>query len=657
MVDEMAPQQRLAEILAQVRASVADLADKCPDPIKAACRDLDAKFLSLEEAVQETYSFWKKEDFRRRDSRCQILLDATFEGIAITQAGRIIDANKQLAAMLGYEASELVGKEVASLLPPEDRKRILGNILLGKASHIEHKVLRMDGSTITVEARGQDVVFEEGRMVRITALRDITHRKQAEEARRASEERWRLFVEHSPAAIAMFDRKMRYIAATRRWVADYHLGDQNIIGRSHYEVFPEIPEHWKQIHQRCLAGATERSENDSFVRADGTVDWLRWEIVPWHNDRNEIGGVIFFTEVITERLKAEEALRRSEESLKAAQQIAHIGSWEWNIVADTATWSDETYRIFGVPWGMLECHRWNFVQMVHPEDRQSVDQALCDALSGTKAYNLDYRIRRPDGAERIIHAQGEIVRDLDGKPHTLRGIVQDITDRVRAERELRRSRQDMDRAQAVGRMGWWRLDTQRNILTWSPETYRIFGVPDGRLLTYERFLETVHPDDRQYVAVRWAAALQGEPYDIEHRILVDGRVKWVREKAYLEFDNAGRLLGGFGIAQDITDRKQAEQQLQELNETLEARVAQRTAEVQDRAGQLQRLAAELVRVEQHERERLARLLHDNIQQLLVAAKYRATTLRNGLTHPEHVRLLQQTDECLFDRAEQLKSYS
>ena len=123
-------------------------------------------------------------------------------------------------------------------------------------------------------------------------------------------------------------------------------------------------------------------------------------------------------------------------------------------------------------------------------------------------------------------------------------INRDITERKAAEEALRQSREDLDRAQAVGQIGWWRLDTRKNVLTWSPENHRIFGVPEGTPMSYEFFLSTVHPDDRQYVDTQWQAGLRGEPYDIEHRIVADGKVKWVREKAYLEFDGEGKLLGG-----------------------------------------------------------------------------------------------------------------
>jgi PAS domain S-box-containing protein len=128
-------------------------------------------------------------------------------------------------------------------------------------------------------------------------------------------------------------------------------------------------------------------------------------------------------------------------------------------------------------------------------------------------------------------------------------------------RELQEAYRDLGRAQAVAQTGNWRLDVQKNELLWSDESHRIFGVPKGKPMTYETFLSCVHPEDRKYVDWRWQAALKGEPYDIEHRIIVGGKVKWVREKAELEFDDKGELKGGFGTAQDITEHRQVEEKI------------------------------------------------------------------------------------------------
>lgn len=132
-----------------------------------------------------------------------------------------------------------------------------------------------------------------------------------------SERRLRLFVENAPAPIALLDRDLRYLAVSRRWITDYRLNVEDLTGRSHYEVFPEIPEHWKEMYRECLAGKTFKCEADAFPRAGGVTDWLRWELHPWRDGRGTIGGLVIFSEVITERLRLEEHNRRTEFQYRA----------------------------------------------------------------------------------------------------------------------------------------------------------------------------------------------------------------------------------------------------------------------------------------------------------------------------------------------------
>lgn len=128
------------------------------------------------------------------------------------------------------------------------------------------------------------------------------------------------------------------------------------------------------------------------------------------------------------------------------------------------------------------------------------------------------------------------------------------------EEALKRSEERLRHVQAIAKLGSWYLDVKQNKLTWSEETYKIFGVPFGKPLGYQDFLACIPLDERQRVDAAWQAALKGASYDIEHRIVVAGKIKWVHEKADLVFDATGALLGGVGTVQDITDRKEAEEE-------------------------------------------------------------------------------------------------
>jgi PAS domain S-box-containing protein len=188
---------------------------------------------------------------------------------------------------------------------------------------------RLDGAKAAVERSSHRLTAALGALlltlggglalaVRIAHRHRAAH-EAADAARRESERRLTLLVTHAPAAIAIFDREMRYLAASDRWSADYGLAGQPIIGRSHYEIFPEIPERWKEIHRRCLAGAVERCEEDPFPRADGRVDWVRWEIHPWRTDDGQVGGLVLLSELITER-------RALQAQLLVSSKLAALGT-------------------------------------------------------------------------------------------------------------------------------------------------------------------------------------------------------------------------------------------------------------------------------------------------------------------------------------------
>jgi PAS domain S-box-containing protein len=150
-------------------------------------------------------------------------------------------------------------------------------------------------------------------------------------ALRESEAKLRLFIEQAPASVAMFDRQMCYLTVSQRWVDEYHLGSIEVtIGRSHYDLFPNLPDRWRQVYQRCLAGAIEKCDEDWFVLPDGSEQWLRWEINPWYDSTGAVGGILIFAENITERKLAE----AEREQLLAREQAAREAAENANRIKD-----------------------------------------------------------------------------------------------------------------------------------------------------------------------------------------------------------------------------------------------------------------------------------------------------------------------------------
>ena len=413
-------------------------------------------------------------------------------------------------------------------------------------------------------ARGQPLRNGDGHPGRYVGIvLDITRKKQAEQALQAREQDLRRFAEFAPVSIAMFDRDMRYLAASHRFRDDYSLGDRELVGHSHYEIFPEIPEQWREIHRRCLAGAVERHPGERFLRSDGAEQWVRWEIQPWHQADGSIGGIVLFSEDITGQRQAEQARRESEERLRLAQQVARVGTFEWNIQTGVDTWTPELEAMYGLPPGGFAETRQTWEDFIHPEDRPEAMRQRQRAME-TGEFDAEFRVVWPDGTLRWLAGRGRVFWDEAGKPLRLVGVNIDITEAMEASEALRRSEAGLIEAQRVAHVGSWHRDLKTNAMTCSEELYRIWGLDpklpfpslkdQGRFYTPESF-------GRLNAAVQ-TALRTGAGYELDLELVrADGTSIWVTTRGEVVRDAAGEIVALHGTLQDVTRRKRAEDEI------------------------------------------------------------------------------------------------
>ena len=551
--------------------------------------------------------------------------------IASDTSGRVTFLNSVAEKLTGWSLAEAAGKpvqEVFRIVNEHTRavvddpvsKVLQTGLIVGLANHTV--LLRKGGGEIPIDDSGAPIRDAEGRVFGVVLIfRDITERKQAEEALRASEERFRAVFESSSDCILVWDRQYNYLYANQAAIDHVGTTRDKVIGRSIRDGLGHIPDfmrRWmERVDRACETGEPFRVEDavpvgDRLVYSESQISPIR-----------DAEGRVFAAGVVyrdtTARKQAEEALRQSERRFRALTEKAG----ELITVLDAS--GIITYNLAGanstLGYTAEELVGRNAFDLVHPDDLPRMANLFQEGVPQLgKVEHAEFRVRAKDGSWRWQFAVGT---NLLNEP-AVGGILvnsRDITERKQAEESLRESesfyRQTLESIPGM-------------VFTTRPDGYCDYqsqqwvdytGIPLSEHLG-DGWNQLLHPDDRSRAFEAWRSAVDGLAlYDLEYRVRRhDGAYEWFRVIGRPIRDASGEIVRWFGVAMNIEDLKQVEQELRRLNETLEQRVAQRTELAEGRAKQLQALSMELIEVEEQERQRIAALLHDDLQQVLAAAR-------------------------------------
>lgn len=300
----------------------------------------------------------------------------------------------------------------------------------------EFRVVRPDGRIVYIRANASLQRDEKGQVIRMIGVNsDFTDKKLFELELVANFERNKIFITQLPTAVAMFDKEMRYLTASNKWYEDYGLQGMEIIGKTHYEVFPDLKDQWKQDHQLVLQGQTLHSDEDFFVREDGTLHWLTWDVRPWYTNTNEVGGVLMFTANITERKRVENLLKFSEERFRGAFESAVIGM----AILDTdGNWIKVNSGLcLMLGYDEQEILSMTFKDILDPSDLQVSLALVKEMYDGEREdFQMEHRFIHKNGSEIWTVLAVTLVRDENNKPTQMIAQATDITEQKAAEQNL-----------------------------------------------------------------------------------------------------------------------------------------------------------------------------------------------------------------------------
>lgn len=403
----------------------------------------------------------------------------------------------------------------------------------------------------------------------------------------ASEKKMRLLVQNTPAAVAMFDNNMCYIMASDRWISDYHLQNKDIIGRSHYDIFPEIrnnPE-WIAIHQRALNGETVKRDEDSWVRKDGTLEWVKWDIHPWMLSDNDIGGIVMFTEVITQRKEAEIREKKLMDRLVEDDRFKYaiLSSAPYMVIATdkdgkVLVFNREAERNLGYRAeeivGIKTPLDWHVPEELD-ERVKDLAKELGEDISSFSYFDIltkkallqgfeerEWTFMRKDGS----YFPGRlIVTPMKNERHDVTGFL-GVVENISA---WKRQQDFLELTLSATQDGVWDWDEQTKELWLSPRWKEMLGYEDHEISNDHAGAKgAIHPDDLALWYKNIAAYISGEAEDfsgIYRFIHKDGSTHYILSRAKCVRDHTGKVLRVVGAHTDITDIENAKAEADKAN--------------------------------------------------------------------------------------------
>ncbi len=501
---------------------------------------------------------------------------------------RFVFISSNIETLSGYTPDEIYERGahlyLSSLHPddvPKVREAFRALFVEGQPFDVEVRAQRKDGEWRWLQHRALATYEKNGVRYADGLLSDITERKRAEEALRQSEARFRNYFEQPLLGTAITSPEKGWIAANDRIC--------EILGYSLQELketdwakltHPDDLETDVIQFNRVLTGEIDGYSLDKrFIRKDSEIIWTSIAVRCVRKFDGTVDYICAVMEDITERKRAAEALLQSEAKLKEALLAAQMGAWEWTAATDTVTWDENLYRIAGREPKLPAPSYQEHPQIYAPESWERLKRAVENALATGTPYELDLEMVRPDGSKRWLIGRGEAVRDASGHVTQLRGTVQDITERKRAEAALRSSEERLRELVETAEAVVWEADAPTLRITFmSQGVEKILGYPAEQWLQTPGFWAAhLHPEDREgALACEREVTEKGKPCSVEYRMTAaDGRVLWFRDFMHAVAGPEGKVERLRGVMVEISESKRAEEALRESE--LELREAHRLA--------------------------------------------------------------------------------